>query len=327
MTDNVTVNGNEVAIVQGKATFPISDLAAGEYKVTVLFAGDGQFNASEKTASFKVSKVELPADENPFNVDGSKTVVSKAPTFSIKLPGDATGNLTIIIGGKKYIEPVVNGFATVKLTNVAVGTYEVTLSYSGDSKYAPIVKNARAQVVVDPKVVMKQSSVLYTGQYSVTVYGDNGKIAKNTDVIFYISGKKVKKVKTNSKGVATLTLPSKYLPNKKYTIKATTLGKTSSKTVVVKQILTLKTVNVKRSATKLVLTATLKKVNDKTLSGKQIKFYFNGKPVKTVKTNKKGVAQFTIKSTVLKSLKVGKNVTYKAGYAKTNVKKTAIVKK
>ena len=90
---------------------------------------------------------------------------------------------------------------------------------------------------------------------------------------------------------------------------------------------TIKTVKVKKSAKKLVLTATLKKDNGKYLEGKQITFKLNGIIIKTVKTNKYGVAQVKIKPYILKSLKVGKKVTYQAIYAKTTAIKIATVKR
>ena len=89
--------------------------------------------------------------------------------------------------------------------------------------------------------------------------------------------------------------------------------------------LTLNKVNVKKSAKKLVLKSTLK-VNKKAKKGLKVTFKFNGKKYKA-KTNKKGVAQVTIKKNVLKKLKVGKKVKYQVSYSQKTVKKTAKVKK
>ncbi len=89
--------------------------------------------------------------------------------------------------------------------------------------------------------------------------------------------------------------------------------------------LSLKKVNVKKSAKKLVLKVTLK-INGKVAKGKKITFKFNKKTYKA-KTNKKGVAKVTIKKSVLKKLKVGKKIKYQASYGKTTVKKTVKVKK
>lgn len=96
--------------------------------------------------------------------------------------------------------------------------------------------------------------------------------------------------------------------------------------VVVKHLVSLKSGTVKKSAKKLVLTASLAKVKGKYLNKKTVFFKFNGKTYKAT-TNAKGVAKATIKSNVLKNLKVGKKVSYQAMYLKDIVKKTAIIKK
>ena len=102
-------------------------------------------------------------------------------------------------------------------------------------------------------------------------------------------------------------------------------GGTASKCTFNYLKLTLKTVKVKKSAKKLVLTAKLTK--GKTLiKGKKVTFKFNGKTYKA-KTNKKGIAKVTIKKNILKKLKVGKKITYLAKYGKLSVKKKAKVKK
>ena len=89
--------------------------------------------------------------------------------------------------------------------------------------------------------------------------------------------------------------------------------------------LSLKSVKVKKSAKKLVLTATLK-INNQIAKYKVVKFKFNGKTYK-VKTNSKGVAKLPIKKSILQKLKVGKKISYKVDYADVSVKKSAVVKK
>ena len=89
--------------------------------------------------------------------------------------------------------------------------------------------------------------------------------------------------------------------------------------------MSVKTVKVKKSAKRLILTASLKK-GKTPLKGKKITFKFKGKTYKA-KTNKKGVAKVTIKKSVLKKLKVGKKVTYQAKYLKDVVKKSVKVRR
>lgn len=173
----------------------------------------------------------------------------------------------------------------------------------------------------------KDISMLYTASKTISlkVYDIYGKlVGKNQNVKIKI-GKKTFSAKTDKNGIVKFKIPKTITPGK-YTITATYKTAKVSKKLTVKQILSIKTAKIKKSAKKLVLTATLKKVNGKYIRGKWIKFKFNGKTYKA-KTNKKGVAKYTIKKSVLKKLKVGKKVTYQATYLKTTVKKTAKVKR
>jgi hypothetical protein len=92
-----------------------------------------------------------------------------------------------------------------------------------------------------------------------------------------------------------------------------------------KNTVTLKTVKVKKSAKKLVLTAKLKK-GSKALKNKKVTFKFNGKKIKA-KTNKKGIAKVTIKKKDLKMLRVNSEIFYQVTYGKLHVKKIAKVRK
>ena len=70
----------------------------------------------------------------------------------------------------------------------------------------------------------------------------------------------------------------------------------------------------------------MKKVNGKCLKGKTLKIKFNKKTYK-VKTNKKGVATWKVKKSMLKKLKVGKKYKYTVTYGKDVVtKKLTIIK-
>ena len=195
-----------------------------------------------------------------------------------------------------------------------------------DCTYKDIARPANTTPATVPvKIAASDLSMMYTAgsPFKVTVYGTDGNPANGTSVVIKVNGKTVKTLTANANGTAT------YKPTQtpgSYKISATALGKTVTKKLTVKRLVTLKAVTVKKSAKKLVLQATLGKVNGKYLKSKQVTFKFNGKTYKA-KTSSKGVAKVTIKSSVLKKLKVGKKVTYQATYLKDTAKKTAKVVK
>ena len=70
----------------------------------------------------------------------------------------------------------------------------------------------------------------------------------------------------------------------------------------------------------------LNKVNGKILKGKKVVLKFKGKKYKA-KTNKKGIAKFTLKKSVYSKLKVGKKYKYTVTYGKDKVTKRITIKK
>ena len=245
---------------------------------------------------------------------GSVKIVSRDYNASVKVVS-GEGNITLSLPVGEY------SFKAVFEANDVFNASEKTVSFNVTVK--PAGSN-ETNITVPAKIIAKDLQAFYTdATYSVTVYGTDGKTAlKDTQVIFKVNGKNIGSAKTDARGIATLKLAQ--IPGN-YKITAEALGVAITKKLTVKHIVSLKTVKVKKSAKKLVISVTVK-VGKKAISKKRVTLKFNGKKL-TAKTNKKGVAKFTIKKNVLKKLKVGKKVTYTATYLKDTVKKTVRVKK
>ena len=142
-------------------------------------------------------------------------------------PADGV-NVNIKIGStSKSVTTDENGYASVKLTQKP-GTYAVTATYKGFK-----VSN---KVVVKTTLVTKNIAVKKgkTIKFTAKLLNSNGKILKNKKVTFKFSGKTYK-IKTNSKGIATLKVTNKKLKVGKYTVK-TTYGKlTNSNKITIKK--------------------------------------------------------------------------------------------
>ena len=217
---------------------------------------------------------------------------------------------------------LVNGTGSCSLNKLPVG--EESLIYA----FIKGTNNFVYEEVIDVNSLTKLTNAkdltMYYGdgsKFSVKVYDYHGKLATSGVTVKFKIGNKYYYKKTNSKGIASLKITK--LP-KKYKITAIYRDAEISRTITVKKVLALKTVKVKKSASKLTLTASLK--HGKTpIANKKITFKFNNK-VYVTKTNKKGIAKVTIKHNTLKKLKAGKKVTYQATYLESTIKKTSIVK-
>ena len=314
-TGNVsfTVGGtsyNEI-VSDGKLVKSLSMLSAKKYQVSVAYSGDKRFKNTIFTANFTIKP------SAGMNIDSSDK-----NSVSISLPSDATGNLTLIIGGKAYVQKLVNGKASIQVSGLSEGNHNAVMIYSGDGKYASFNKTC-VIAFVDPKLTGNAVSMLYTsGSYYKVRLTQNNLPLTGKSVIFTVNGNKIS-VKTDSNGYASLRIT---LPPKAYTVTAMYGNAKLSKKVTVKSIVVAKNLKVKKSAKSLKIKVSLKKVNNKYIKGKKVALKFNCKTYK-VKTNKKGVATFTIKKNVLKKLKTGKKYTYKVTYLKDSVSKKITVKK
>lgn len=322
-TGNITVKiGEKIfkANVSGNVTeIEVSGFVVGNNAVSVIYSGDDKYETNSTELIIAVEKMDI--DNVIVNVDVTKGTT--IPVFSIVLPADATGNLTVDINGKRYTKELKNGSATLTISELNPGKYDATITYNGDGKYNPIT-TTKTFSISKPVLTAKNFEMVYTSgsKYTVLVTLD-GKAVVGKTVTFTINGKKITAI-TDDNGYASvkINLPPK---SKAYTLTASYLGVKVTNKVTVKSIISAKNVNVKKSAKKLKIKVTLKKVDNKYLKGKTISLKFNGKTIKA-KTNKKGVATFTIKKNVIKKLKAGKKYTYKVTYLKDSTSKKITVK-
>ena len=291
-------------LVKGIAEIIIRDIGPGEYDVYARYTGD-DYDIEEVNTTIEIwPKVKSPYEMRYGDDKSIDVVVSKY----------TKGYVLFYISDDVYNVTIKNGKASLNLKKFAVGDYDIDVKYVGDNGF-----NITLWSYVDilPVTIKLTTVKTYSQGVKLKVY-INGELAKNRYVTFKVD-KKTVKVKTDSHGVADIKLLTG-----KHTIEATYKNAKTSKTVVLHKV-SLKSVTVKRSAKKLVLTATVK-AGKTPLKNVKVTFKFNGRTY-TAKTNSNGVAKLTIGKSVLKKLKVGKKVTYQATCLDDSVKKTAVVKK
>ena len=290
----------------------ISNVAFGVYPLS----SNGGQNESELPSQNITYNPNVDIDYENLSLVPLKSIYGWANSieYQVKLMDDkgvhvSDVELLFLVNGKT-IRAYTNfeGIAVVRF-GLNIGTHAIEIR----SNYGTFYENIR---VVSRFRNNKNINMYYFdgSKYSFKVYGNNGKLVGANQVVTVKINKKTYKVKTNKNGVASFTIPKTVKPGK-YTITASYKGQTIKNTITVKKILSPnKLVKVKRTASKLVLVAKLKKK----LKGKKIVFRFNGKNY-SAKTNKNGVAKVVIKKTVIKKLKKGKTYKAKMTYYKTSI--------
>ena len=142
-------NGNATVILQGKE-YPVVDgkaiiekLAEGNYTADVIYVGDSVYADNTTTVSFEVTKVKTSPEE-AFNISSPENSTSQV--ISVNLPEDATGYLLLDIDGKQTHVPLVDGKANITVPNLPEGTYNATITYTGDDKYDSVTTTKEINV-------------------------------------------------------------------------------------------------------------------------------------------------------------------------------------
>ena len=118
-------------IVNGTAVVTVDNSTPGTHDVEVIYSGDDN-NEGTSTSS----KVTVPKYDTPISVDVSNIGVGDTAVITVNVPENATGNVTIEIGGVKYTEEINDGKAVFNIGNLTDGGKTIAVKYDGDDNYA-----------------------------------------------------------------------------------------------------------------------------------------------------------------------------------------------
>ena len=208
-----------------------------------------------------------------------------------------------------------NGRAYFTTPSLKQGTYSVTAKYNGDSQYIKSSISSKIKVVSSISCANMKTTYAANKNYTATFYKDNGYL-KDTNVKITLNGKTYT-VKTNSKGVAQISV-AKLSPGT-YKIK---LYNSYSKETVTKTITVNKASSKITASNKYILPKTkssysvvLKNSKNVVLKNAKVNFKYNKKDV-TVSTDANGKATISIpalsKGTYTITYKYNGNSKYKA---------------
>ena len=165
----ITVNGKDYTetIVDGKATFTVAGLAAGDYTVTVNYSGDANFNGTSATAGFTVSKIN--PDMNVVLVNGTNGM-----NVTVTMNNKATGTVTITVSGVgSQTVNIVDGKATWNIGTLGEGSYTVTVTYAGDENFTAATVNTGFVIGSgDASLGVTVSNITYGNDATIVVTTD-----------------------------------------------------------------------------------------------------------------------------------------------------------
>ena len=267
-----------------------NDLLSDDGVADLLTSDSGLLNASNVSSTIDVSKTITAKDITKYYKGSTQYSATFLDAYGNPL---ANTDVKITVNGVSYTKKTnANGVASLAI-NLKPGTYKV-VAVNPATGYS-LTKNFKILSTISAKNISK----VYTDnrKFTATFYKSNGKVLANKKVKFKINGKTYK-VKTNSKGVASLSL--KNLKKGKYKIISYNkdgLTKTN-KVKVVKSTttsLTTKAYTFFKSDTKKIKVRLLNKFGYAPGKGKIIKFKINGKKY-TKKTNANGYAKLKLPS-------------------------------
>ena len=162
-TGNITIEINGVSyteeIVNGKATFTVDDLAAGDKTVSVIYKGDEYYTHNATTGQFKVSKRPCEITSTIEDLEVGENV-----TITVYGPGDATGQVLIDIDGVGYYVNLTDGVGTAQIPRIPSGIYNVNLTYLGDDKYLASTNVSQFNVNKVKSFVIPVAHDIYVGE-------------------------------------------------------------------------------------------------------------------------------------------------------------------
>lgn len=117
-----------VDIIDNKATYNVSGLAADEYTVMAIYSNG--YTSKQESSKFNVGKADLKLD-----VDVKDVLAIDDEIITVSNLSNATGKLIFAVNGNTYEEEISNGEAVLNLSKLGIGNYSLVIKYDGDKNY------------------------------------------------------------------------------------------------------------------------------------------------------------------------------------------------
>ncbi|WP_407378953.1 Ig-like domain repeat protein, partial [Methanobrevibacter sp.] len=207
-TGNILVDVNGTGyfapIENGQATVEVIGLDEGTYDAVVTYDGDDTYAPANTTVAVTVPA----APKNETDVDPEANVTASEDAIEIELPEDATGYMLVDVDGTGYYVPVENGTASFELPELAPGNHTVSVTYTGDKKYAPANTTETIEVPAPEETIISEDLTKVEKapqRFVATFLDENGNPLVNASVTFDVNGAAYTRT-TNANGSASIAI-------------------------------------------------------------------------------------------------------------------------
>ena len=189
-------------IIEGIVVYNISSPNVGNHSVNVAYEGDSKYLNSSSLEIFEVSLYD-----SDMLVDYRDNIEStESLNITVSLPKDATGDVTLNIGGVNYTVPVDYGIARITVPKLDAGNYTGIVTYPGDDKYNTGLFEFDVNVEPDYIIIDAPDIIKYYSANEslvINLYNNKGTVLANKEL--YITINNVTYIKsTDDNGVAIL---------------------------------------------------------------------------------------------------------------------------
>ncbi|WP_288194132.1 Ig-like domain repeat protein [uncultured Methanobrevibacter sp.] len=136
-TVSAEINGEAYTgnVENGISNIVIKGLNASNYSAHLIYNTPG-YDPKNVYLNFTVSMINSTVDVSADNISYGKDGI-----INIKVPSDATGNVTVVVNGVDYSVGVGNGSGVLSVSGLDAGNYTVDVGYNGDNNYYPSVNS------------------------------------------------------------------------------------------------------------------------------------------------------------------------------------------
>ena len=203
---DITFACSNPKVVSVDSSGSIKALAEGTATITISFAENANYKASNATVNVAVNKkaTKLTASAVTATYNANKNLVITLKDSQGKAISGAT--LSVDLNGAKKYTTDKNGQVKVAVGKLTPKAYTAKISFAGDDKYIGSDKTVKVTVKkAKPKITAKKKSFKQKAKvkkYTVTLKNNVGKVLKSKKLTLKVKGKTYK-AKTNKKGKAT----------------------------------------------------------------------------------------------------------------------------